>query len=185
MLETIENFLNDDTLSVNLVENERALQLELGLFLRQNGYTVQFEKTCKVDAHEHQTKRQKRYLDLLVGEQPNAFAIELKVPLASRVPETKYDFISDIAFIEAVIKSNIAKHGLSLMVTNDPSFWSGKATGIYTAFRSNGSLNGLYQKPTGSASSKVFLENHYALEWKPLRNTKLMKNAKYLMVSSS
>ena len=57
MLETIENFLNDDTLSVNLVENERALQLELGLFLRQNGYTVQFEKTCKVDAHKHQTKR--------------------------------------------------------------------------------------------------------------------------------
>ena len=184
MFEAIEKFLNDDSLSVNLVENERALQLELGLFLRQNGYTVQFEKTCKVDSHEHQTKRQKRYLDLLVGEQPNAIAIELKVPLAGRVPETKYDFISDIAFVEAVIKSNIAKHGLSLMVTNDPSFWSGKATGIYTAFRSNGSLNGLYQKPTGKASSKVYLENHYDLKWKSLQNTRLMKNAKYLMVSS-
>ena len=184
MIDVIENFLNDETRSIGVVENERALQLELGLFLRQIGYIVQFEKTCKVDAHEHQTKRQKRYLDLLVGEQPSATAIELKVPLAGRVPETKYDFISDIAFIEAIIKSNIAKQGISLMVTNDPSFWSGKATGIYSAFRSNGSLNGLYVKPTGKASSKVYLENHYELKWKSLQNTKLIKNAKYLLVSS-
>ena len=185
MIEAIEKFLNDDSLSVNLVENERALQLELGLFLRQNGYTVQFEKTCNVDAHEHQTKRQKRYLDLLVGQSPNALAIELKLPLAGRVPETKYDYISDIAFIEAVIKADISQQGISLMVTNDSSFWLGKATGIYTAFRSEGNLNGFYQNPTGKASSRVYLENHYEVEWKPLKNTKLMRNAKYLMVSSN
>lgn len=184
MIDTIENFLNDDSLSVGPVENERALQLELGLFLRQNGHSVQFEKTCKVDAHKHQTKRQKRYLDLLVGKPPNALAIELKVPLAGRVPETKYDFISDIAFIEAVIKSNIAQNGICLMVTNDSSFWSGKATGIYTAFRSEGSLNGFYEKPTGKVSSKVYLENQYELKWKTLNNTKLMKNARYLLLSS-
>ena len=70
------------------------------------------------------------------------------------------------------------------MVTNDSSFWSGKATEIYTAFRSEGFLSGFYQKPTGKASSKVYLENQYEVEWKPLLNTKLMENAKYLLVSS-
>lgn len=184
MIDLIEKFLNDNTLPVEDVENERALQLELGLFLRQQKARVQFEKTCNVGVHPSQSKPQKRYLDLLVGDQPDALAIELKVPLAGRVPETKYDFISDIAFVEAVINSEIASSGICLMVTNDPRFWSGKAAGIYTAFRSEGSLSGVYNKPTGQKLSQVFVNGSYDLRWKTLRNTKLMKDAKYLMLAS-
>lgn len=134
MIDLIEKFLNDDSLPVGTIENERALQLELGLFLRQQNHAVQFEKVCKVATHGSQTKQQKRNLDLLIGEASNALSIELKVPLAGRVPETMYDFIADIAFVEAIINSGIATRGICLMVTDDPLFWSGKAQGIYRLF---------------------------------------------------
>ena len=184
MIDLIEKFLNDDSLPVGTIENERALQLELGLFLRQQNHAVQFEKVCKVATHGSQTKQQKRNLDLLIGEASNALSIELKVPLAGRVPETMYDFIADIAFVEAIINSGIATRGICLMVTDDPLFWSGKAQGIYRAFRSEGSLKGLYQKPTGKNPSQVHLNNDYNLCWKPLKNTGLMKCAKYLILAS-
>lgn len=184
MIELIEEFLNSDGLNVGAVENERSLQLELGLFLRRKNFSVQFEKNCKVAAHQNQSKRQKRYLDLLVGKSPDAVAIELKVPLSGRVPETKYDFISDIAFVEAVIKSNIASNGICLMVTNDKHFWSGRAEGIYTAFRNEGTLHGTYEKPTGNQASKIYLENDYKICWRSLKNTRLMEGAKYLILQT-
>ena len=53
MLALIDRFLNDDSLPIGPIENERALQLELGLFFRQNGHKVQFEKTCGVAPHHY------------------------------------------------------------------------------------------------------------------------------------
>lgn len=182
MIELIDEFLSRPNETVCHVHNERGLQLELGLFLRLKGYAVEFEKPYNVSAHADQTKRQKRYLDLLIGDVPTNLAIELKCPYAGRVPETMYDFIADIAFTEAILRENMAASALCLMLTHDPAFWSGRPEGIYEAFRSEGVLSGLYRKPTGSKSSQVFLENRYDLKWKPLGNTGLLKNAQYLLV---
>lgn len=182
MIELIEEFLSKPNENVGPVYNERALQLELGLFLRQKGFVVEFEKPCNVAAHGEQTKLQKHYLDLLIGNMTTNLAIELKCPFAGRVPETMYDFIADIAFTEAIIRESMATSALCLMVTYDPVFWSGRPEGIYEPFRSEGVLSGLYQKPTGSKPSQVFLENRYDLKWKPLGNTGLLKNAQYLLI---
>ena len=182
MIELIEKFLSEPNENVGSIHNERALQLELGLFLRQQGYDVEFEKPCRVAPHPDQTKRQKRYLDLFVEGAPTKLAIELKCPFAGRVPETMYDFIADIAFTEAILSNNISTSAICLMMTNDSAFWSGRPYGIYEPFRSDATLSGRYQKPTGARSSQVFLENRYELQWKPLGNTKLLKNAQYLLV---
>lgn len=182
MMELIEEFLSTPSKNVGRVHNERALQLELGLFFRQKGFAVEFEKPCNVAAHGEQTKLQKRYLDLLIGNVTTNLAVELKCPFAGRVPETMYDFIADIAFTEAIIREKMAASALCLMLTHDPAFWSGRPEGIYEPFRSEGVLSGYYQKPTGSKSSQVFLENCYPLKWKPLGNSALLKNAQYLLV---
>ena len=182
MIELIEKFLSEPNNQSGTIHNERALQLELGLFLREQGYFVEFEKPCTVTSHLNQTKRQKRYLDLSIGGAPNNVAIELKCPFYGRVPETMYDFISDIAFMESILREKISKSGFCLMMTNDSSFWSGRASGIYKPFRDNTKLSGLYHKPTGSKVSQVFLENNYDIKWQPLGNTSLLKKAKYLLV---
>ncbi len=183
MLEKIDNFFTHDNKSVGKIENERSLQLELGVFFRGFHLPVQFEKICTVFTHEKQTKRQKRYLDLLVHLNDDVVAIELKVPLAGRVPETMYDFIADIAFVESVVKAGIAKFGFCIMMTDNSQFWKGaKSDGIYSAFRNNGTLHGSYSKPTGAKKSTVYLEGTYPTKWANVHNDKLMLNSRFLIV---
>ena len=181
IIDSALNFLSSPANGVGLVENERSLQLELGMLFRNQGYNVRFEASAIVPAHPQQTKRQKRDIDLLIDDGVRTCAIELKVPLAGRVPETMYDFFADIAFIESVVQQEIADQGLCILVTNNAQFWDGREqSGIYEPLRlSQSQLTGKYQKPTGSKESSVFIQGTYPLTWKPVIASELLPNAKF------
>ena len=151
---------------------------------RQSGFDVRFEITCNVGVHPRQTKKQKRDLDLIVSDGCTSLAIELKVPLAGRVPETMFDFYADVAFVEAVVKAELADDGFCILMTNDPLFWSGKNNeDIYRPLRvRDEQLHGVFNKPTGRCDQSVFVEGVYHPEWRALVNRLLLPDAKYVLL---
>lgn len=187
MKELIEQFFSLENSSGKRVENERALQLELALMFRDLGYDARFEAIQNVPANALSTKRQKSYLDIMVRKNGEFVAIELKVPLAGRVPETMYDYCADISFIEAIVESGQAQSGYSVMMTNDAGYWTGNLkSGIYAPFRqSKFLLHGEIEKPTGAQKTKLFLDGEYRLQWKEVGNINLMRGAKFLVAEYS
>lgn len=130
----------------------------------------------------------KRNLDLLVRNNGKTTAIELKVPLNGRHPETLYDFCNDIAFVEGILRAGHADTGFCLLLTSDRVFWSdsGRGSPIHNFFRRKGSLlNGAIQKPTGAANTTVVVRGKYfpADLWVGVRDPRLMGDgAQYLAI---
>lgn len=186
-LEDIENFLVAPIEGVGAIFNEHGLQLELGIYLRSLGYEVQFERPFKIDARANSTKRPKHELDIFVKRGEIKVAIELKTPLAGRVPETMYDFCADLQFVEQLVALKQVDLGFCLLVTNDRQFWHSdlRSEGIYGFFRRHDfPLTGLVSKPTGAKDSTVFLTGSYRLaaSWMRLGNSNLLSEARYLLV---
>lgn len=184
----IESFLAAPIPNVGPVFNEHGLQLELGIHLRCLGYEIQFERPFKLENRSDTTKKPKRELDMLVLRNGHRVAVELKTPLAGRVPETMYDFCADIQFVEQLIAMQFADAGLCLLVTTDRQFWHSdlRGDGIYGYFRNSAMLlNGAVGKPTGARDTIVVLAGSYNLApaWKPLGNSNLLADARYLLVS--
>ena len=191
-------FFSEQSQDARTVENERGLQLELGLMFRSRGFDVRFEVSCAVPSHARQTKRQKRNIDLLVTDGTIHLVIELKVPLSGRVPETMYDFFADVAFVEAVVGSGMADEGLCILLTSDQHFWSDykwinaqvntlqnrETDGIYGPLRVQGCpLQGEYEKPTGERNTTVFVSQEYYLSWSNLGNRHLLSDTgKFVVV---
>jgi hypothetical protein len=169
------------------IYNERSLQLELACFFRARGAQVEFERPFVIAPLEGSTCPVKSNLDLLVRNGGQTTAIELKVPLNGRHPETLYDFCNDIAFVEGILRAGHADTGVCLMLTSDRAFWfdSGRGSTIHNLFRRKGSLlNGAIQKPTGTANTIVVVSGKYypADLWAGVRDTRLMGAAQYLAV---
>lgn len=186
MIDAIKGFLLSPPEDVGPIYNERSLQLELGCYLRREKFKVQFERPFHVESPKGSTKRPKTYLDLLVVGKTGNTAIELKVPLNQRQPETLYDYCADLEFVEALMRSGACEFGACLLVTDDPTFWqdSGRGSDIHNYFRRKGEvLTGTISKPTGERDSCVVLTGNYSpsTEWRDLPNTRLMKNARYLL----
>ncbi|MEM0991115.1 MAG: hypothetical protein AAGK00_19785 [Pseudomonadota bacterium] len=185
LFEALASFLSSSHGAAGAVENERGLQMEAGLMFREMGCHVRFEVSCRVEplnlAH---TKPQKRDIDLLVQADGESLAVELKVPMAGRVPETMFDFYTDVAFVEAVVRAGIADRGACLLLTSDPGFWSGtQATGIYKPLRVPGAmLNGLVGKPTGKRDTAVFVAGQYRPVWRDLGNRALLSSGRYVLL---
>ena len=169
------------------IYNERSLQLELACLFRAHGARVEFERQFVIAPLEGSTCPVKSNLDLIVRNNGQTTAIELKVPLNGRHPETLYDFCNDIAFVEAILRAGHADTGVCLMLTSDRTFWfdSGRGSTIHNLFRRKGSLlNGAIQKPTGTANTTVVVSGKYypADLWAAVRDTRLMGAAQYLAV---
>jgi hypothetical protein len=62
----IESFFRNPPLTCGKIANERALQLELGIFLRQAGFAVEFELSFKAPRLAGSTLKPKHNLDLLL-----------------------------------------------------------------------------------------------------------------------
>ena len=169
------------------IYNERSLQLELACLLRAHGAQVEFERPFVIVPLEGSTCPVKSNLDLLVRDNGHTTAIELKVPLNGRHPETFYDFCNDIAFVEGILRAGHADTGVCLMLTNDRAYWldSSRGSPIHNLFRRTGSLlNGAIQKPTGTAKTTIVVSGKYypADLWAAVRDTRLMDAAQYLAV---
>ena len=184
LLQQFNEFLTTAHLNVGKIFNEHGLQIELGIFLRSRGYAVEFERPFQFAGSTESTKKTKRELDILVTRDGVKSAIELKTPLAGRTPESMYDFIADIDFVERLIEEKIVDEGFCLLVTNNRQFWAGRSEKIYKFFRDpNSMLTGSIDKPTGSKDSSIVLKGSYALYgcWGNLTGV-FMDKARYLLV---
>lgn len=165
MKELLEKFMhlkqtNGDDI---LVYNEISLQLELGLYLRQNGYTVRFERNIGeyVDDTSNFVKKE---IDIVAYKKGNnesettlteksaeKIAIELKFPRNGQYPEQMFSFIKDIKFMEQVKNADaelkdVCKEGkftetyVLTLVDNKNFYLSNRGKNeIYSYFRKNGS----------------------------------------------
>ena len=171
---------------MNLVENghievynEFSLQHELGIFLRNQlvGYKVQFERNAK---HFGISETVKHEIDIVVFNNAERYAIELKYPLNGQYPEQMYSFVKDIAFMEQLAEAGF-EGAYCITLVNDKNFYSGKKTdGIYSYFRTNAMLGGIIEKPTGKSEETIELKKSYSIKWEGL-TTKM----KYYIVDIS
>ena len=185
MKNLVTKFFSEQSSDTHEIENERSLQLELGVMFRLRGYDVRFEVSCAVKSHSEQKRKQKRDIDLFVTDKTTSrhLAIELKVPLAGRVPETMYDFYTDVAFLEAVLRAGEADQGLCILLTYEKGFWLGrKLDGVYSYLRRPHPLHGKIQKPTGNSDETVFVEGKYPLSWSDLGNPNLLSGGRFVVV---
>lgn len=187
MEKLIEAFFEQAPKEAGSIYNERSLQLELAYWFRLAGALVEFERPFQVKRLPDSTCPPKANLDLLVRYDGITTAIELKVPLNGRHPETLYDFCNDVAFIEGIVRGRLADRGYCLLVTNDRAFWadSGRGSTIHNLFRCKGSkLTGMIEKPTGQTKTRVALSGCYtpADNWCTVRDQRLMVRAQYLLL---
>lgn len=86
------------------VYNEFSLQHELGIFLRERlpNYKVQFERNTKFFGISGTLKHE---IDIVIFNDMERYAIELKYPVNGQYPEQMYSFVKDIIFMEQ-LKNN-------------------------------------------------------------------------------
>lgn len=189
LLELLEEFMhlkqtNEDDI---LVYNEISLQLELGLYLRQKGYTVRFERNIG-EYVEDTSDFVKKEIDIVAYKGKNELeaekiAIELKFPRNGQYPEQMFSFIKDIKFMEQV-KNAVCKEGkftetYVLTLVDNKNFYSSNRgkNEIYSYFRKNGSGIQIPKdkdiiKPTGNKEEcketikQIKLNNQYNSKWK-------------------
>ena len=146
------------------IYNEFSLQHELGIFLRDQlpSYKVQFERNTKFFGITGTIKHE---IDIVVYNDSEKYAVELKYPVNGQYPEQMYSFIKDIIFMEQ-LKDNGFDATYSLTMVNDKNFYSGKKVdGIYAYFRGCDVLQGTINKPTGTKEESVTLRKKYNIKW--------------------
>ena len=204
MKELLEEFMHlKQTNGVDiLVYNEISLQLELGLYLRQKGYTVRFERNIG-EYVEDTSDFVKKEIDIVAYKGENELeaekiAIELKFPRNGQYPEQMFSFIKDIKFMEQVKNAkklkDVCKEGkfaetyVLTLVDNKNFYLSNRGKNkIYSYFRKNGvdiPKGEIIEKPTGNKEEcketikSIELNNQYKSEWKELKPTPTWLDAK-------
>jgi len=106
--ELIEKFIKEK-INTEYIYNEFSLQFELGIFLRNNGFNVYFEKNVKekgISNGREATHLIKKEMDLYIDDgKGNKYAIELKYPTNGAYPKRMFQFLADIQFMESVKKN--------------------------------------------------------------------------------
>lgn len=151
------------------VYNEFSLQHELGIFLRANitGYKVQFERNTKFFGIHKTVKHE---IDIVIYNDVERYAIELKFPLNGQYPEQMFSFVKDIKFMEE-LKEEGFKETYCLTLVKDKNFYSGqKQDGIYSFFREKQPVHGLICKPTGKKDEHIKVNGGYFITWKVSEN---------------
>ena len=153
------------------VYNEFSLQHELGIFLRANltGYKVQFERNTKFFGIQGTVKHE---MDIVIYNDSERYAIELKYPLNGQYPEQMFSFVKDIKFMEEMKEAGF-NAAYCLTLVEDKNFYSGqKRDGIYAFFRGGESVHGLICKPTGKKDEQIAVKGKYEISWMDCRNMK-------------
>ena len=100
--ETIEDFVKHVIAGDIEVYNEFSLQHELGIFLRGRltDYKIQFERNTKSFNISNTVKHE---IDIVVFNDKEKYAIELKYPQNGQYPEQMFSFVKDIKFMEMLV----------------------------------------------------------------------------------
>lgn len=150
----ISNFFR--YVEVNKVElyNEYSLQHELGIFLRKQcvNYSIQFERNASFFGVSSPTI--KKEIDIVVYNNYERFAVELKFPRNGAYPISMFQFIEDICFINE-LKNNGFTGGCTVVLVDDMNYCSTHGInnkqltnkGIYGYFRDNNPITGVISSP--------------------------------------
>lgn len=147
------------------IYNEISLQHELGIFLRKRiiGYKVQFERNVNFFDISDTVKHE---IDIVIYNENEKYAIELKFPTNGQYPEQMFSFVKDIKFME-VLKEKGFNNTYCLTLVQDKNFYSGKRqSGIYAYFRGEEPIQGEISKPTGKKEQKLNIEKNYIINWR-------------------
>ena len=182
-----KNILETSLKLLGPINCEQALQVELGIFFKSNGYNITFEKSLPVSRLNTSINKPKHRLDILIEKSGIKTALELKVPLNGRHPETMFEYCKDIEFVESLLLNKKVDNGYCLLLTNDKVFWtdSGRGSQIHNIFRVKDTiLHGKISKPTGSNKPHIFIKNVYkpSNHWKDYPNQTSLRLAKYLLL---
>lgn len=159
-------FMNKIQLGNIEIYNEFSLQHELGIYLRNAlpNYKVEFERNVSFFEFSDTIKKE---IDIVVYNNHEKFAIELKFPRNGQHPEQMYSFVKDIRFMEE-LKQNGFNNTYCLTVVDDKNFYSGKKMdGIYAFFRAGKMIGGTIDKPTGKDIQSITLSDEYKISWVP------------------
>ena len=190
----IEDFLKKN-LNTEYIYNEFSLQFELGIFLRNNGFNVYFEKNVMAEfGKEYSKDFIKKEMDLyVIGKDNEKYAIELKYPTNGAYPKRMFQFLADIQFMESVKKNlsftktfclaliNTDRKGGPFMVIGKKNT-NNELKPIYSLFRSSENsynnsdqffaqqpIHGKINNPINSKKSTeppfVKIEGSYNIKW--------------------
>ena len=169
--ELIENFMILVGTREVEVYNEFSLQHELGIFLRAKlaGNKVQFERNAKFFGITGTVKHE---IDIVIYNENEKYAIELKYPLNGQYPEQMYSFVRDIKFMEQLKEAGF-DGAYCVTLVQDMNFYSGnKVDGVYSYFRNGNTIHGTIIKPTGKKDESIDVHGEYQVEWKSINNWK-------------
>ena len=181
MKELLEKFMHLQTNGDDiLVYNEISLQLELGLYLRQKGYTVRFERNIG-EYVKNTSYFVKKEIDIVAYKgkdelKAEKIAIELKFPRNGQYPEQMFSFVEDIKFMEQVKSVGGFSKTFVVVLVDDKNFyennkWQPVPSDIYSYFRSDKEevcipANTIINKPTGKKVQSISgLNNQYKSTW--------------------
>ena len=163
----INNFFKTTIQTVDIY-NEISLQHEMGIFLRNSisDYKVQFERNISYfNVRGKFAKGGEIDISIFNADKSDRYAIELKYPNNGRVPETMYDFVKDIKFMEE-LKVKGFTNTFCVVLVLDSNFYKGtKQDGIYKHFRNEHSIYGDVYKPTGKSNDYISIGGRYDFEW--------------------
>lgn len=146
------------------VYNEFNLQHEMGIYLRSifPNYKVQFERNVSFFGITGTIKKE---IDIVIYNDNEKHAIELKFPLNGQYPEQMFSFVKDIKFMEQ-LKQNGFDSTFAVTLVSDNNFVTGNKTdGIYSYFRDGKEINGIITKPTGAKNESVEIYGSYQINW--------------------
>lgn len=176
ILKTLKEFWDyyENTPEVEIY-NEFSFQHELGIFLRKNmlGYKVQFERNAQFFLNNNSVKTTKHEIDIVVFNDTEKYAIELKYPRHGQVPVRMFKFIEDIQFMEE-LKQNGFDRTFVMAIADEKEgkgFFDSNmkySDGIYSYFRTNGnkSIHGVVPYPcAGKLISPLNINGNYNVKW--------------------
>ncbi|SDJ08719.1 hypothetical protein [Salimicrobium halophilum] len=148
------------------IYNEFSLQHELGIYLRERvspSFKVQFERNIRF--FYPGVSCVKSEMDIVIYSPEERYSIELKYPNNGQYPETMFQFVKDIKFMEEVKNLGFTET-FAVAFTEDRLFYDGKKVdGIYGFFRNGNIVHGAIQKPTGQSKEVHTIDGHYGVEW--------------------
>lgn len=151
--------------------NEFSMQHELGIYLRDllqsKQYKVQFERNISFFGIQGTVKKE---IDIVVYNDQEKFAIELKFPRNGAYPRRMFQFIEDICLVKQ-LKDNGFDGGCAVSLVDDEKFYSDKRLrtgGIYAYFRGQNPapIGGVVKNPIkDDKPNQLIINGSFQVNW--------------------
>lgn len=171
-----------ESLKEEQIYNEFSLQHELGFFLKHklnNTYKVEFERNISYFNLDRNTNFVKKYIDIVIYNEKEKYAIELKFPRNGQYPRQMQSFIKDIRFTEQLKESGFTQT-YCLTIVDDKNYYTERHRQnnnihqIYNYFRKDN-----FDISIPKNNDYMELNKEYTTRWSDVIN---IPNTKYYII---